>query len=50
MLNQNINDLCTEMDKEKRADWLKVFDEWTINKKCPFIKVKKISFAFSFKL
>lgn len=27
------------MEKENREDWLRMFDEWTINKKCPFIKV-----------
>lgn len=49
MLNQNIKDVCEEMEKEQRAEWLKMFDEWTINKKCPFIKVKFIFFfAFLF--
>lgn len=39
MLNQNINDICKEMEKEKRPDWLKMFDEWTNDKKCPMIQV-----------
>ncbi|XP_037027594.1 uncharacterized protein LOC119068198 [Bradysia coprophila] len=38
LLNQNINDLCTEMEKKDRAEWYKMFDEWTDNKKCPLIQ------------
>ncbi|KAJ6638487.1 hypothetical protein Bhyg_11222 [Pseudolycoriella hygida] len=39
MLNQNIQDLCSEMEKEEKQDeWIRMFQEWTANKKCPFVK------------